>query len=156
MSSTSSGYSIGQCTDTNIASPSNGQLLQYNGTSWVNSSNCTLTQLNFSNSGNTISLVSPTLSSSINYFLPTTSASSVGQVLTCSDVLGTSNTLTWAPCNQLQFNYIKFLNLNDFIGITITIDGNSNAYIYDITGCPNNAVINLPTLGMQNGAQFYL
>ena len=93
MSSTSSGYSFGQRTDTNIASPSNNQILQYNGTSWVNSSNCTLTQLNFSNSGNIISIVAPTLSSSSNYFLPTTSASSVGQVLTCSGVLGTSNTL---------------------------------------------------------------
>ena len=30
ISSPSSGYSIGQCTDTNITSPSNGQLLQYN------------------------------------------------------------------------------------------------------------------------------
>ena len=82
MSSTSSGYSIGQCTDTNISSPSNNQILQYNGTSWVNSSNCTLTQLNFSNSGNTISLVSPTLSSSSNYFLPTTASPSAGLVLT--------------------------------------------------------------------------
>ena len=125
MSSTSSGYSIGQCTDTTISTPTSGQLLAYNGTNWANSSNCTLTQLNFSNSGNTISLVAPTLSSSSNYFLPTTSASSVGQVLTCSGVLGTSNTLTWAPCNQLQFNYIKILNLNDFIGINITIDGSS-------------------------------
>ena len=89
MSSTSSGYSIGQHIDTNIASPSNGQLLQYNGTSWVNSSNCTLTQLNFSNSGNTISLVAPTLSSSSNYFLPTTASPSAGLVLTCSGVLGT-------------------------------------------------------------------
>ena len=67
MSSTSSGYSIGQHTDTNITSPSNGQLLQYNGSSWVNSSNCTLTQLNFSNSGNTISLVAATLTASCNY-----------------------------------------------------------------------------------------
>ena len=56
----------------------------------------------------------------------------------------------------MQFNYISFLNLNSFIGIDITIDGYSNAYMYDITGCPNNAVINLPTLGMQNGAQFYI
>ena len=42
MSSTSSGYSIGQRTDKNISSPSNNQILQYNGTSWVNSSNCTV------------------------------------------------------------------------------------------------------------------
>ena len=62
---------------------------------------------------------------------------------------------TRAPANTLQFNYISFLNLNSFIGINITIDGYANACIYDITGCPNNAVINLPTLGMQNGAQFY-
>ena len=46
--------------------------------------------------------------------------------------------------------------MNDFIGNNITIDGYSNAYIYDITGRPSNAVINLPTLGMQNGAQIYL
>ena len=77
MSSTSSGYSIGQCTDTTISTPTLGQLLAYNGTNWANSSNCnssncTLTQLNFSNSGNTISLIAPTLSSSSNYFLPTT------------------------------------------------------------------------------------
>lgn len=36
MSSTSSGYSIAQHTDTSISSPSNGQLLKYNGTNWVN------------------------------------------------------------------------------------------------------------------------
>ena len=123
MSSTSSGYSIGQCTDTNISSPSNGQLLQYNGSSWVNSSNCTLTQLNFSNSGNTISLVAPILSSSSNYFLPTTASPSTGLVLTCSSVLGTSNILTWSPATTLQFNYISSSNLNLFIGINITIDG---------------------------------
>ena len=56
----------------------------------------------------------------------------------------------------MQFNYISFLNLNSFIGINITIDGYSKAYIHDITGCRNNAVIHLPTLGIQNGAQFYL
>ena len=156
MSSTSSGYSIGQHTDTNITSPSNGQLLQCNGTSWVNASNCTLTQLNISNSGNTISVVSPTLSSSSNYFLPTTASPSAGLVLTCNAVLGTSNTLSWMPANTLQFNYIKFLNLNDFIGNNINIDVYSNAYIFDITGCPNNSVINLPSFGMQNNVQFYL
>ena len=79
------------------------------GASWVNSSNCTLTQLNFSNSGNTISLVAPTLSSSSNYCLPTTASPSAGLVLTCSGVLGTSNTLTWAPGHQLiHYNLIIF------------------------------------------------
>ena len=122
----------------------------------INTNTISANTLKLNNSGNTISLVAPTLSSSSNYFLPTTASPSAGLVLTCNAVLGTSNTLTWAPANTLQFNYIKFLNLNDFIGNNITIDGYSNAYIYDITGCPNNAVINLPTLGMQNGAQFYL
>ena len=41
--------------------------------------------------------------------------------------------------------------MNSFIGVNITTDCTSNAHVYDITSCPNTAVINLPTLGMQSG-----
>ena len=60
----------------------------------INTNTISANTLKLNNSGNTISLVAPTLSSSSNYFLPTTASPSSGLVLTCSSVLGTSNILT--------------------------------------------------------------
>ncbi len=75
-------------------------------------------------------------------------------MLTCSSVIGNSNSLTWAPANTIQFKYLSFLHANSFSAINNTSDGSSYAYVYDITRCPNNAVRNIPCFGVQNGAQF--
>ena len=60
--------------------------LSVNGSA-INTNTISAITLKLNNSGNTISLVAPTLSSSSNYFLPTTASPSAGLVLTCSGVL---------------------------------------------------------------------
>ena len=140
MTSTSSGYSIGQCTDTNISSASNNQVLKYNSTSskWENS---TLTTGTTTLTGCTdVSVVSVAQ----NQFLKYDSSSSKWKNSYVSNILRIST-----------LNFIVYSFFTQIDGYSFQMSTAQDTLILDTYNTPNIKYLVLPTGLSGNGIYTY-
>jgi hypothetical protein len=144
---------IDNLTDVTIASPTNGQVLKYNGTAWINAADALGDSLTLDNLTDVVITGTPADGQVLKYDTATSkwinAADALGDSLTIDNL--TDVVITGTPTNGQVLKYdtatSKWINAADALGDSLTLDNLTDVVI---TGTPTNGEFLTYSTGTSN------